>query len=233
MEKSTFFIAMLSAIFTHAQEADRPASRQVQVSVHAAYLSSWFSGADLGHLTTQHRSISGQGFAAGLLIDNPIGAQTGLMHELWYHNSSSAFPFESDTAAGSAVLKLNSLRLSPISGYYQLNNIRISAGPFVNMLLAAKVLATSAQGDPLPQPDIFGTQDDAQDDAQYLQKFDYGFALGGTYRFPFGASAGIHYWHGFASLFDNSNSFATDPTGNRRTLKIHQRQLAISVGYQF
>lgn len=169
----------------------------------------------------------------GVSVDNPINSHIGFKHEIFYQNTGAHFSHNINHIPVQSVLQMHNVRLNPFSLAYRYHGFQIIAGPYINMLAAATMTAADAQGNLYQSTAIFGSDSDDQQDAQYLQKMDYGLAAGGEYRFGFGGIFGVQFSRGFASIFDNSHSYHTDPSMTRRDLKIYNQSFAIFAGYEF
>lgn len=216
-----------------AQTAESEVMPIVRVAGKAGYLHTTLRGADAGEMARDGNRISGGGWMAGVSVENPINNRFGFVHELFYQQSSLHYDTVAEGNNAEANLTLHSIRLSPASFAYHVGTVQFAAGPYVSMLTASTLKMTDENGRTYYVDDPFGTKDDAQYDGQYLQKMDYGLIVGAEYRAAFGVLFGVQFSRGFASLFDNSNSYEADSSGMRKTPKIYRQQLSLFAGYRF
>ncbi len=213
-----------------AQQAESDL-RKTTVSVQAGYVRSVLHGADRNTLTTEETSVAGNGWTAGVSVRNPISERFALVHELLFQQNRYSYATARENEPMRARLDLQSVRLHPASAQVRFGKLQLGAGLFVEMLSGAALRLTDRTGKSWTE-DPYGTDDHAQEDEPYLNKTDYGMVLQASYEVFSKLQLSAHFSQGFAGLYDNSNSYAADDTGNRHTLRLYRKQFGISLGYQ-
>lgn len=233
MKRIITIILLIAALSVQAQENENPTEEKVGLSIKLGYLNSTFKGSDKSFLASDGKINNFSNFFAGVSVDNPIGKNFSLKHELFYQNHGGKFNRELSGDVLDAELTMHSLRLNPISLAYRIGDIHVFAGPYLNMLLNSSITAIDDQGNVYQDHDIFGTENENQEEADFLQNMDYGFVIGAEYQLNFGGIIGVQYSRGLASIFDNSNVYDISGTDNPEDLKIYNQTLGIYLGYQF
>lgn len=216
-----------------AQDFTDELKGRTSFSVKAGWLQSTLKGDDLNYLAIEGKVDQRNSFFAGLSVDNRIGKYFGLKHELYYQNYGADFKRELEEHTFNATLEMHSLRLNPISPTFQLGGLQIYAGPYINMLLYSSITSIDEEGNTYKDHGIFGSTEQDQEDSKYLQKMDYGVTAGIEYQFNFGLILGAQYTRGFASIFDNSNTFGVEENTGATDFKIYNQNIGIYVGYRF
>ena len=216
-----------------AQDFNEELKGRTSFSVKAGWLQSTLKGDDVNALALDGKIDKRNNFFAGLSVDNSIGTYFGLKHELFYQNYGADFKRELDDHIFNATLEMHSLRLNPISPTFKVGGLQIYAGPYINMLLYSSITSVDEEGRTYKDHGIFGSTEDDQEDSKYLQKMDYGITAGIEYQFNFGLIVGAQYTRGFASIFDNSNTFGVEENTGANDLKIYNQNIGIYLGYRF
>ncbi|HLS29432.1 MAG TPA: outer membrane beta-barrel protein [Flavobacteriaceae bacterium] len=233
MKKIITIVLITSAISLQAQEFQNPVEEKVAFSVKAGYLNSTLKGSDKSFLASDGKINSFNNIFAGVSVDNPIGKNFSLKHELFYQNYGGKFKRELSEDDLDAELSMHSLRLNPISLAYRFGDLHLFAGPYINMLLSSSITAIDEQGNLYKDHDIFGTETENQEEGDFLQNMDYGFVIGAEYQLNFGGIIGVQYSKGFASIFDNSNTYDIFGPAGPEDLKIYNQTLGVYLGFQF
>lgn len=229
--KKFFSLFVLSVCFLlQGQTSNETVPR---LAVEAGYLYSSPSGSDAPALSSTDTLEGRNGFFVGLSADNPVNSKFSFRHDLFYRTGGAHFTRQVNTSSAKIKLTTHSLRLHPFSLAYRFGPLQIYGGPYLNMLLAANLSGVDAAGNTYSSPEIFGSEDDDQTEAPYLQKMDYGMVTGAAYRFNFGGKLGVQYSRGFATVFDNSHSHYISPGAARQDLKIYNTDWAVYAGYEF
>ncbi|RQP14421.1 MAG: PorT family protein [Chryseobacterium sp.] len=225
--KKYLFLSCFCALM-NAQQTDDPV---VKTTLRAGWVNSTLTGADANLLSADGKINAVNGYSAGISIDNPISHRVSLKHELFYARTGAEFLRDLNGQNINARLRLNNIRLNPISTAYHIGAVQVYAGPYMNILTDSSITAADSAGRTYRDHEIFGNDKDDQENGQYLQKLDYGVTAGIGYRFNFGVDIDLHFSRGFASIFDNSNTY--EVAENRKDLRIYNRQFGIAVGYLF
>lgn len=217
-----------------AQDINHDLKGNTTFSVKGGWIQSTLKGDDLEYLAIDGKVNSKNSFSIGVAVDNSLGKHFGLKHELFYQQYGASFNRETeDGVALDAKLQMHSLRLNPISAVFKTGGLQVYAGPYVNMLLYSSITAIDEDGNKYKDHGIFGSTEDDQEDGQYLQKMDYGIVVGAEYQFNCGFLVGANYSRGFASIFDNSNTFGLEENPGVGDLKIYNQSFNVFVGYRF
>lgn len=217
-----------------AQDVSYDLKGNTTFSVKGGWIQSTLKGDDLEYLAIDGKVSNRNNFFVGVSVDNSLGKYFGLKHELFYQQYGGRFDRETeDGATLDAKLQMHSLRLNPISAVFKVGGLQVYAGPYVNMLLYSSITAIDEEGNTYKDHDIFGSIEDDQEDGQYLQKMDYGIVVGAEYQFNCGFLVGANYSRGFASIFDNSNTFGLEENPGVKDLKIYNQSFNVFVGYRF
>lgn len=216
-----------------AQEFSEELKGKTSFSVKAGWLQSTLKGDDVNYLAVDGKVNQRNHFFVGVSVDNSLGKYFGLKHELYYQNYGADFKRELDNHRFEATLEMHSLRLNPISPTFQVGGLQLYAGPYINMLLYSSITAVDEEGNTYKDHGIFGSTEEDQEDSKYLQKMDYGITAGIEYQFKFGLLVGAQYIRGFASIFDNSNTFGVEENTGATDLKIYNQNIGVYVGYRF
>ncbi|MDR0195297.1 MAG: PorT family protein [Myroides sp.] len=217
-----------------AQDINHDLRGNTTFSVKGGWIQSTLKGDDLEHLAIDGKVNSKNSFSVGVAVDNSLGKHFGLKHELFYQQYGASFDRENeDGVALDAKLQMHSLRVNPISAVFKTGGLQVYAGPYVNMLLYSSITAVDEDGNKYKDHGIFGSIDDDQEDGQYLQKMDYGIVVVAEYQFNCGFLVGANYSRGFASIFDNSNTFGLEENPGVGDLKIYNQSFNVFVGYRF
>jgi len=230
MKKNLAIFGLCFSLGLTAQQAE-PDLRKTTVRVQAGYLHSALHGADRNVLTTDGKSVTGNGWTAGVSVQNPISERFALMHELLFQHNRYSYATVRGKEPMQARLDLQSVRLHPASAHVRFVKLQLGAGLFVEMLSGASLRLTDRNGKSWTE-DPYGTDDHAQEDEPYLNKTDYGVMLQASYEVFPKLQLSAHFSQGFAGIYDNSNSYAADDTSNRHTLGLYRKQFGISLGYQ-
>lgn len=233
MKKIITFVLLITTISLQAQDFKTPEEEKVSFSVKAGWLNSTLKGKDLNHLSSDGSVSSMNDFFVGIGVDNPIGKNFSLKHEVFYQNQGGEFPRELAGNTLDADLKMRSLRINPISLAYRFEGFQVFAGPYINVLLNSSITAVDEEGNTYKDHDIFGTETENQEEGEFLQNMDFGFVVGAEYHFDFGGIIGVQYSRGFASIFDNSNTYDIFGPEGSKDLKIYNQTLGVYVGYKF
>lgn len=234
MRYFTLLILFFSGFYLQAQENHLSSEREkVSWTIKAGWLQSDLKGNDLDFLAKNGKTDALNSFFAGIGIDNPIGSNFILKHELNFQIYGSEFTRELDAESIEADLKMYGLRINPISLGYRFADLHVFAGPYINVLLNSSITSLDSKGNKIKDRDIFGTEIDDQDGTHFLQNMDYGAVLGAEYHFDFGGILGISYSRGFASIFDNSNTYDNYGPDGPADLKIYNQQFSVYLGYKF
>ncbi|MDR2222581.1 MAG: PorT family protein [Flavobacteriaceae bacterium] len=233
MKKLIISLTLLVGFAANAQEMDKEYVGSTSIAIKAGWLQSTLKGDDISKLTFDNKVNNRNNFYAGVSIDNGLSKHFGLKHELFYQNYGAGFKREIEDEVIDAKLEMHSLRLNPISAVFKVGGLQVYAGPYVNMLLYSSVTAIDENGNTYKDHSIFGSTEDDQEDGQYLQKMDYGIVAGIEYQFKMGIVVGAQYSRGFASLFDNSNTFGLEENAGKPDLKIYNQNVGVFVGYRF
>lgn len=234
MKKILLSLTLLIGLSVSAQDLNDDLKGRTSFSVKAGWLQSNLVGKNTDYLASVDGKMNTRSnFFAGVSVDNSIGKYFGLKHELFYQNYGGSFKREMDDKVFDANLEMHSLRLNPISAVFKIGGLQVYAGPYVNMLMYSSITSIDADGNTYKDHSIYGSTADDQEDGPYLQKMDYGIVAGIEYQFNFGLSVGAQYSRGFASLFDNSNSFGLEDNPGIGDLKIYNENIGVFVGYRF
>jgi len=217
-----------------AQDVNHDLKGNTTFSVKGGWIQSTLKGDDLEYLAIDGKVSNRNNFFVGVSVDNSLGKYFGLKHELFYQQYGGRFDRETeDGVTVDAKLQMHSLRLNPISAVFKMGGLQVYAGPYVNMLLYSSITAVDEEGNTYKDHGIFGSIEDDQEDGQYLQKMDYGIVVGAEYQFNCGFLVGANYSRGFASIFDNSNTFGLEENLGVKDLKIYNQSFNVFVGYRF
>ena len=232
MKRIITFVLLITTISLQAQDFKNPEKEKVSFSVKAGWLNSTLKGKDLNHLSADGSISSMNNFLVGFGVDNPIGKSFSLKHEVFYQNQGGKFPRELAGNSLDADLKMRSLRINPISLTYRIEDFHLFAGPYINILLNSSITAIDEDGKTYKDRDIFGTEIENQEEGEFLQNMDFGFVVGAEYHFDFGGIIGVQYSRGFASIFDNSNTYDIFGPEGPKDLKIYNQTLGVYIGYK-
>lgn len=217
-----------------AQDINHDLKGNTTFSVKGGWIQSTLKGDDLEYLAIDGKVSKRNNFFVGVSVDNSLSKHFGLKHELFYQQYGGRFDRElEDGVTLDAKLQMNSIRLNPISAVFKTGGLQVYAGPYVNMLVYSSLTAVDEEGNKYKDHGIFGSIDDDQEDGQYLQKMDYGIVAGAEYQFDCGFLVGASYSRGFASIFDNSNTFGLEENAGGNDLKIYNQSFNVFVGYRF
>ncbi|MHC5201016.1 porin family protein [Myroides sp. LJL119] len=228
MKKIMIFILCLVGALGKAQNRTTLENATTTIALKGGWLNSTIFGADKDILSANNKIDSYNAFMVGFSVDNAFNKYWGLKHELFYQNYGAKFEKQQDSQVFQADLRMHGIRVNPISVSYNVYGFQVYLGPYVNILLNSWVTALDEQGNKYKDHHIFGTSEDDQSNSDYLQKMDYGGVLGISYTFRSRFSLGIQYSRGFASLFDNSNSYENDQRAN---IKIYNSNFGVFLGY--
>ncbi|MEC4113689.1 outer membrane beta-barrel protein [Myroides pelagicus] len=229
MRKYIVSLLLLVTTIGVAQDINDDLKGNTTFAIKGGWIQSTLKGDDLSYLAVDGRVEARNSFFGGLSVDNSIGKYFGLKHELFYQNQGASFTREVDEVLLDATLSMHSLRLNPISGVFKIGGLQVYGGPYVNMLLYSSITAVDEAGNTYKDHGIFGSTEDGQ----YLQKMDYGVVAGLEYQFKFGLVIGAQFTRGFASIFDNSNTFGLEENPGVADLKIYNQNFNVSIGYRF
>ncbi|MTG96628.1 PorT family protein [Myroides albus] len=233
MKKIILGLFLFSVSLISAQDINEDLKGRTTFAVKAGWLQSTLKGDDVDYLAVDGKVDARNSFFAGVSVDNSIGKHFGLKHELFYQNYGGEFKRELEDHVFDATLEMHSLRLNPISAVFQVKGLQLYAGPYVNMLLYSSISAIDENGKKYKDHGIFGSTEDDQEDSKYLQKMDYGIVAGLEYQFKFGLIIGAQFTRGFASIFDNSNTFGVEENEGANDFKIYNQNFNVFVGYRF
>lgn len=227
------FCVLAGITTASAQNINDEVKGRTTFAVKAGWLQSTLKGNDVDYLAVDGKVDARNNFFAGVSVDNSIGKHFGLKHELFYQNHGAGFNREIEDEVISAKLEMHSLRLNPISAVFKVEGLQVYVGPYVNMLLNSSITAIDEEGNSYKDHSIFGGIDDDQEGSKYLQKMDYGIVAGIEYQFKFGLLVGANFSRGFASLFDNANTFGVEENTGMYDKKIYNQNFGVFVGYKF
>lgn len=233
MKHIIFSLLVLTGLSVKAQDINEDGKGRTSFSIKAGWLQSTLKGDDVSELALDGKIDQRNHFFAGVSVDNSIGTYFGLKHELFYQNYGADFKRELEDHTFNATLEMHSLRLNPISPTFKVGGLQIYAGPYINMLLYSSITSVDENGKTYKDHGIFGSTEDDQEDSKYLQKMDYGVTAGIEYQFKFGLTLGAQFTRGFASIFDNSNTFGVEENTGANDLKIYNQNFGVYVGYRF
>ncbi|MGG5505586.1 MULTISPECIES: outer membrane beta-barrel protein [unclassified Myroides] len=233
MKHIIFSLLVLTGLSMKAQDFKEDLKGKTSLSVKAGWLQSTLKGDDVKALTLDGKIDKRNNFFVGVSVDNSIGTYFGLKHELFYQNYGADFKRALDDHTFNATLEMHSLRLNPISPTVKIGGLQVYAGPYINMLLYSSITSVDEDGRTYKDHGIFGSTEDDQEDSKYLQKMDYGITAGIEYQFKFGLILGAQYTRGFASIFDNSNTFGVEENQGANDFKIYNENVGVYVGYRF
>lgn len=233
MKHIIFSLLVLTGLSVKAQDFKEDLKGKTSFSVKAGWLQSKLKGDDVKDLAIDGKIDHRNAFFVGVSVDNSIGTYFGLKHELYYQNYGAKFKRELEDHTFDATLEMHSLRLNPISPTFKVGGLQVYAGPYINMLLYSSITAVDEEGKTYKDHGIFGSTEDDQEDSKYLQKMDYGVTVGIEYQFKFGMVLGIKYTKGFASIFDNANTFGVDKNKGMKDIKIYNQTFGLYLGYRF
>lgn len=233
MRKIILTLTLLIGFTVSAQEINDDSKGRTTFAIKGGWLQSTLKGSDVDYLAIDGKIDKRNNFFAGVSVDNSLGQYFGLKHELFYQNYGAGFKRELEDKIFDAKLEMHSLRLHPISAVFKIEGFQIYAGPYVNMLLYSSITSIDEEGKKYKDHGIFGTTEDDQEDSKYLQKMDYGIVAGLEYQFKFGLIVGAQYSRGFASIFDNSNTFGVEENTGANDFKIYNESFNVFLGYRF
>lgn len=206
---------------------------KISLHVKSGWLRSTLKGKDIGYLAADASINPKNSFFIGIEVYNPIHNRFGFKHEIQFLNRGGSFLREIEGTGIDAELKMRSLRLYPVSLSYSIAGFEPYAGPYLDILLNSSVTAVDENGKIYRDHSIFGTEYNDQNESKFLQQLDYGFVAGVEYHFGFGGLVGINFSKGFASIFDNSNTYEVENNQGMKDLRIYNQNFGIYIGYAF
>lgn len=233
MKNIILSLTLVLGLSVSAQDLTNELKGTTSFAVKAGWLQSNLVGNDVDYLAVGGKIDKRNNFFVGVSVDNSLGKYFGLKHELFYQNYGGGFKRELDDKVFDAKLEMHSLRLNPISAVFKIGGLQVYAGPYVNMLLYSSITSVDEEGNTYKDHGIFGSTENDQEDSKYLQKMDYGIVAGIEYQFKFGLLVGAQYTRGFASIFDNSNTYGLEENAGTPDLKIYNENIGVFVGYRF
>lgn len=233
MKHIIFSLLILTGLSVKAQDFSEDLKGKTSFTVKAGWLQSTLKGDDVSEFALDGKVDQRNNFFVGVSVDNSLGKYFGLKHELYYQNYGADFKREFEELTFNATLEMHSLRLNPISPTLKVGGLQVYAGPYINMLLYSSVTSMDEEGNTYKNHGIFGSTEDDQEDNKYLQKMDYGITAGIEYQFQFGLLVGAQFTRGFASIFDNSNTFGVEENTGAKDLKIYNQNWGVYLGYRF
>lgn len=236
MKKYIVFIALIIGINLHAQDkidAEAP-NDNVKFVIKAGWVNSSVEGKDQQFLANVDGKIKHQNdFMIGVGVDNPIGENFNLKHEIYYHNYGAEFNREVNGHEISADLNMHGIRINPVSLGYRLNGFELFVGPYINVLTNSSISSVDENGNKIKDHDIFGTETEDQEDGYFLQNMDFGAVVGAEYEFDFGGLIGVQYSRGFATIFDNANIYENEGPDGDPDFKLYNQTVSVYLGYKF
>lgn len=208
---------------------------KIRVAVMAGYTHSHFRGSDLAYLFADRKTNWLPGFHIGLAIHQPLIENFGLRHELIFSQRGAKVGLV-DSLQGrySSSLKAYYLDLYPLSLTYQQAGFQAFIGPYLSVLSRATFQRMGENGKLKTDQSVFGSAGnrEGEKEQKYLQKLDFGFAVGLEYYFSKAFSLGLRYQHGFADIFQYANSY-TNGDAKVDNIRIFNRSVMLSMGYVF
>lgn len=216
-----------------AQNTNELESLKTQFNIKVGMLQSTLSGSDKSFLAVNEKMKSYYNYAIGIGVDNPIGNNWVLKHEVFFQNNGSKFKRKQIGEIYDSKLVMHSVRINPISIGYRTNQFIIFAGPYTNILTNASIVSLNNSGEKYKDHRIFGKKDDDQSRSLYLQNMDFGAVLGIEYQFKFGAVLGVQFSRGFVSIFDNAGYYENleEPISTKDP-KLYNQTLMIYAGWR-
>lgn len=233
MKFSLGIILFLIGLSLSAQNSTEPETPKTQFNIKIGVLQSMLSGADKSFLAVDGKMKNYFNYAIGIGIDNPIGQNWILKHEVFFQNNGAKFKREQTDRIYSSKLVMHSIRINPISVGYSTNRFVFYAGPYTNILTNASIVSLDNSGNKFKDHSIFGKRDDDQSRSLYLQNMDFGAILGVEYRFKFGAVLGIQFSQGLVGIFDNAGYYENmEESASTKDPKLQNQTLMIYAGWR-
>ncbi len=220
-----------------AQETDTSKliiNNRVVWGVQLGLTQSQLRGQDIGKLSSNGASTPILGPHFGVTLNAMLSDHFWLKHELMMTQKGAGITLmDSINGEYKSDLKWWSIDLFPISPCWRYNGFRAYAGPYLSVLVDARIRKKNANGAFENDHSIFGSGRSFQNQSNYMQKFDYGFNVGLEYQFRNGFNISAKYTRGFAELLDWANSITIGKPSDPTSISIYNEYLNFSIGYNF
>ncbi len=236
MKYIIFIIGTFSTLIAGAQTPDSllEINGGVTWGVKFGLTQAHLRGDDLGRLSSDGTSTSMPGLQFGVTLNSMISERFWLKHELMATQKAAGIALK-DSVNGQykTDLKWWCMDLFPISACWNYRGFRAYAGPYLSVLVDARIRRKDDAGQFENDHSIFGSGRNFQRQSNYMQKFDYGINVGLEYGFKNGLNISARYTRGFAEMFDWANSLTVGKSTDPTSISIYTDYLNISVGYDF
>ncbi|MDC8098992.1 porin family protein [Chryseobacterium rhizosphaerae] len=217
MKKTIVLSVLLSVGVMNAQQKQR-------YGLFAGVNISSLSGSDADGFSSR------TGFHAGGFIWNYLSDKISIDVELAYSQMGSDFnaniPYKLNDMNPSSFslsgkLKADYLRLPVLFSYHPINDLSVSLGPEIGILINKELEYNQS---------INGTTKQKPDN---MQQFDAGIKVKAQYIFAKHYLASVGYYFGMTKIYKSTAVYASNSLNFQDAPKIYNSNLGISVGYVF
>lgn len=147
------------------------------------------------------------GFHLGLLAEIPVSDRFSVQPEALYSTQGT----EANGAFGEGEYQIDYVQVPVIAKFYLVDGLALEAGPSFNFKVEEEY-------------DLENGIFDSETDTDYASSFEFGGALGASYKFNNGFFLGARYTMGFSNVYD-SDDFDGD--------SIKNNGIQAGIGFQF
>lgn len=158
-------------------------------------------------------------------MTNAISRHFALKHEISYLNKGAQITLLQDNLNQEykSDLSLSYIEIMPISLTISVQGIQLYAGPYISSLIQSSIQRMDDEGNYFKDKSLYG---DAKQEANYLQKTDFGYMVGLQYHSNLGITVGVRFTEGLAKIFE-------DAENQESQWDIKNRGFNIQLGYAF
>ncbi|MFZ4863311.1 outer membrane beta-barrel protein [Sphingobacterium sp. Mn56C] len=187
-------------------------------------------GKDISSLFADAKSPYKPAAQVGLFMENVLYKNWRLRHELnlIYNRAGVHLKDEQDGIFKSRIARLE-VEVLPVVAVYQFQRVQVQLGPYFRTLAAANILRQDGNGSVYRDKDIYGTADNNETTALYLQKFDFGAQAAVQVNIAKNYALAFKYSRGFTDIFQHANSLTEgSPFPQKVYIFNHSWQIAIA-----
>lgn len=198
---------------------------QTKFGLKVGYSQFSIYGDDLQKITSNGAASATKNPFLGLSVTNRLNHFLILKHEISFVGKGAKIHLiqEETGQLYNSTLDLSYIEFMPISPALYFKGFQLYAGPYIGVLLHSSVTKQDKNGNTYKDKSIYG---DAEQEADYIQKTDFGYIVGIEYALPLGINIGVKMSRGLNALFE-------DAENNGSQWNIKNKGVLIHLGYDF